>query len=80
MHVTKKWIARVVQEFELDISVETDGERPTEDDIIDAMAWVDNHLDSYVSSMKFVVVESYDADENGEFESYEFTDGVAEDG
>lgn len=75
----KKWIARVVQETELDIIVWTDGEPPTKEDVEDAMCYADSLNDSFVISQKIVEAESYETGEDGEPEIVTFTGEETED-
>jgi hypothetical protein len=64
--MSKRWVVQVEQVVTLDILVETDGERPTDDDVYDAMCYVDNHLDSFVDSETIVGIEDYDFTDEGE--------------
>jgi len=78
--MSKRWVVQVEQVVTLDILVETDGERPTDDDVYDAMCWADNLRDSYVISQKIVDAESYDYETiDGEPEVFTFDDEVTED-
>ena len=78
--MAKKWIARVVQETELEIIVwMDDDERPTEEDVYDAMCYAENFYDSFLYAQKIIEVESNDVDENGDSEIFTFTDEETED-